>query len=45
MTDNADRANATARRSFCLTDMSITMLIGGALAVSAILWLAILAVL
>ena len=37
-------AEAPARRTSCLTEVSTSLLIAGALGVSTILWLAILAV-
>ena len=37
-------ANASAGRSFCLTELSVTALIAGALGLSVVLWLAIFAV-
>ncbi len=37
-------AEAPARRARCLTELSASLLIAGAMGVSAILWLAILAV-
>ncbi|MEM9196828.1 MAG: hypothetical protein AAGD12_03155 [Pseudomonadota bacterium] len=35
----------TTRRRFCLTELSVLVLVAAALAMSAILWIAILAVL
>ena len=44
MNRRASMDDASAGRSFCLTELSVTALIGGALGFSAVLWLAILAV-
>ena len=44
MNRRASAAGASAWRSFCLTELSVTALIAGALGLSAMLWLAIFAV-
>ncbi|MEM9628781.1 MAG: hypothetical protein AAGA21_21305 [Pseudomonadota bacterium] len=41
MRQDAQQDEKGAARSFCLTELSITALVAGALGVSALLWLAI----
>jgi hypothetical protein len=43
--DYQEPDSSTAKPSFCLTGMSVTSLIGCAVAASVVLWLCILAVL